>query len=136
MTTSTDLYAGLYTALAMSPLLPDDRVHQYRPRVPAFPAVWLGDVRTYLNADSETVVTIDVVMCVDGDDTAQLRALLEWADAVHDAVWSALGRPVSREPTTLDVGGPNLRAVTVVAEFLIPSPTLCPPDTIGVSRHV
>lgn len=136
MTTTADLYAGLFAAVAMSPYLPDDRVHEFRPRVPAFPAVWLGDVRTYLNGDQETVVTIDVITCVDGDDTAQLRALLTYADAIHDAIWSAFGRPVGREPITLDVGGPNLRAVTVTAEFLIPSPTLCPPDPIGATRHV
>jgi hypothetical protein len=136
MTTTADLYAALFAAVALSPYLPNDRVHEFRPRVPAFPAVWLADVRTYLNAEQETVVTIDVVACVDGDDTAQLRAQLTYADAIHDAIWSAMGRPVSREPTTLDVGGPNLRAVTVTAEFLIPSPTLCPPDPIGATRHV
>lgn len=137
MTATVDARAALYAALVASPYLGGaDRVHRYKPRTIATPAVWVGDVTSFgrtVDGFNELALEFELVAVVDGDDTAALELLDTLADALVDAATAAGATLASRRPTTLDVGGPQLRAVAVFADYPVHAPTLCPPITVTVN---
>lgn len=136
MTVSVDARAALHASLALSPLLPDGRVHRYSPKSLAAPVVYVGDLTQFPRTDDgfrETTLQFEVVIVVDGADVAQRQALDVYGDAVVDAAAAAGFSLAARRATTLDVGGPNLRAVTVFVEYPIAAPTMCPPQPIGAT---
>jgi hypothetical protein len=140
MTATTELRAKLYASLALSPLLPDGRVHRHSPATLAAPTVYVGDVTQFPRTDDgfrETLFQFEVVAVVDGADVAQRDALDVYADAIVDAAVAAGFALAARRAMTLDVGGPTLRAVAVFVEHPYAAPTLCPPAALnGVTANV
>jgi len=136
MTATVEARAILFAALELHPAIGDGRAHRYVPRQIATPAVWVGDALMFprtVDGFAELVIQLEVVAVVDGDDTAARQALDELGDAVVDAALGAGFALANRRPSTLDVGGPTLRAVTAFVEYPVHAFTLCPTTPIGAT---
>ena len=72
-------------------------------------------------------ISFPVVAIYDGADHRQAEALDDLGAALSDAIWRAKGRPVRSFSSSIDVGGPSLRAVEYQADFTVQGVTLCIP---------
>jgi hypothetical protein len=116
------LFEGLKT------VLPDGRVSKTTPSSVVAPAVWIETPSLSERAQGNStfiVATFPVMMAVDGDQRVQVLTLDELTARVWDASRIERGNPVSSSPSTIDVGGPNLRAATVNVDIVIVSRNLC-----------
>jgi hypothetical protein len=116
---------GLYTALTGA-IAAVWRVHRTPPVNPAAPCVWIGPYQQQLNGPAITI-SFPVVAIYDGADHRQVEALDDLGAALSDAIWKAKGRPVRSFSSSIDVGGPSLRAVEYQADFTVQGVTLCTP---------
>ena len=124
----TTLYDALTVELADWPW----RVHRVVPAQLVAPSVFL-DSHELLNEAPMTTVTFPVVVVVDGLERRQVEQLDDLVAHIWDAAYRAQGQPRESVPTTLDVGGPNLRAQRVRVDMTIPACTLTLPvlATVG-----
>ena len=104
------------------------RVHRVPPANPvATPCVWVGPYIQNLNGPSITI-SFPVIAVYDGADRAQVEGLDDLGAAISDAIWRAKGRPIRSFSTTIEVGGPSLRAIEYQADFTVQGVTLCMPQ--------
>ena len=103
------------------------RVHRTPPVNPAAPCVWIGPYVQNLNGPSITI-SFPVVAIYDGADHRQVDGLDDLGAAMSDAIWRAKGRPIRSFSSSIDVGGPSLRAIEYQADFTVQGVTLCMPQ--------
>lgn len=125
----TDARNSLYAQLV--PLLDAGRVSAYPPASVVAPCYWIetatGGQQT---AGSATyfVATFPVVAVVDGDVKIQSLTLDEMIARAVDALRKAKTADVlSWQASSLDVGGPTLRAATIQVAVGLVARTLCDP---------
>ena len=116
---------GLYEALTAA-IAAVWRVHRTPPVNPAAPCVWIGPYVQNLTGPTITI-SFPVVAIYDGADHRQVDALDDLGATLSDAIWRAKGRPVRSLSTSIDVGGPSLRAIEYQADFTVQGVTLCTP---------
>lgn len=124
----TTLYDALVVELADWPW----RVHRVVPTQLVAPSVFLDSVEV-VNESPMTTATFPVVVVVDGLERRQVEQLDDLVAHIWDAAYRAHGQPRESHPTSLDVGGPNLRAQVVRVDMTIPACTLTLPAlaTVG-----
>ena len=116
---------SLYDALQGAALAPW-RVHRVPPSNPPAPCVWVGPYVQNLNGPA-IIISFPVVAVYDGVDRRQVEALDDLGAAISDAIWRAKGRPVRSFASTIQLGGPSLRAIEYQADFTVQGVTLCMP---------
>lgn len=113
------------------------RVHRYVPETIAAPVAYIDspDLSTLVDSNGVTfvLITLPVVVIVDGLERRQVEQLDDALAAVWDAAIAAGGEPAAARAVSLDVGGPNLRAQIVQAEFTVPARTLCAEPVLGAT---
>ena len=108
------------------------RVHRVIPAQIAAPTIWIESVELATQSTSGfpmLTATFPVYVVVDGTVAKQIEQL----DDLIAMVWqsaSTVGDPDDARPTSLDVGGPSLRAHALRIGIPIGAPTLCPLDLI------
>lgn len=117
---------------ALKPLLPEGRVTKYVPAQVVAPCMWIEAARVATNAVGAgglvMTATFPIVGVVDGSQQNQAATTDEITARMWDAAELVVGATVQdAEPSTLDVGGPELRAVTVNVAVPIRGRGLCLP---------
>lgn len=120
----TTLTAALADVFAGTPVT----VTATSPTDPAVPACFVdvaGRRMTDDNGAPIVVVTLPVVLIVDGADAEQVAALDEWGDLIWSAVLELSAVPTATSSSPFDVGGPRLRSTVTLVDIPVAHLTLC-----------
>lgn len=124
----TTLHDALRLAFAY---LGDVRVHAVPPDQVVAPCVWLDVPAVAPDARTAGVIATDwpVYLVVDGTERSAVALLDQLVANAWDALDATPGvRVIRSRPTSMDVGGPNLRGVIVDVAASITGRTLCVPE--------
>jgi hypothetical protein len=118
-----------------------DRVDRYPLMTPIVPGGWV-DAATVSRQGAGLVATFPLVVTVDGNERTQVQRLdalvtIAWGNLtavkIPDGLRLSTGSTVdvmTAGPEQLDIGGPTVRSVTIVAQVSLAPRTFCPPELV------
>ena len=117
-----------------------ERVHRVTPDRVDPPCVFLGGSSlTALTIGTPGVraiiVTLPVYLVASGQPSAQTAQLDEMTARAWDAALSIGADPSDARPTSIDVGGPNLRGAVVQVDMTVRALSLCTPTLQEAATH-